>query len=254
MKWEDLKVYKPLSKESLKPSFQEFVKLIGHKLEPHGFKKKGRKLLRLTNDLIEVIDLDYRGSWSGQNEYFETNLGLVPYCWPGLVNEYYPIARREIKELDQLLKNHYRLTQEYELLADYLYRAIVKSGLPYFEKYNSTEKVLKRASDFKYKTLNGGNDIYNSHLLILFSELKQQTDRNASKILAQQIDYLERLSTNLANSKKNTELTETVAAWTSLQRAVQSKNWTALIEQFDAFETQELRKVGLKKAANTTVK
>jgi len=248
MKWEDLKVYKPLSKESLKPSFQEFVKLIGHKLEPHGFKNKGRKLLRLTNDLIEVIDLDYRGSWSGQNEYFETNLGLVPYGWLALVNEYYPIARREIKELDQSLKNHYRLTQEYELLADYLYRAIVKSGLPYFDKYNSTEKIVKRTADFKHKTLSGGNDIYNSHLLVLFSELKQRTDKNASKIIAQQIDYLEHLSIDLQNSKRNAELTETVAAWKSLQKTVQSKNWAVLNEQFDAFETQELRKVGLRKS------
>ena len=106
MIWEDLKVYKSLKKEDLKPAFRDLTKIMGQNLKEYEFKKKDRKLYRLSNDLLEVIDFDYRGSWTGQNEIFYINIGLIPLCWPGLTNEYYPVASKEIKEIDKKIKNH----------------------------------------------------------------------------------------------------------------------------------------------------
>lgn len=143
MIWEDLKVYKPLKKEELKPAFRDLTKIMGQNLKEYGFKNKDRKLYRLSNDLLEVIDFDYRGSWTGQNEFFNTNIGLTPLCWSDLTKEYYLVASKEIKEIDTKIKNHYRISEEYHLLADYLTRRIIKYVLPYLDKYNSTAKIIK---------------------------------------------------------------------------------------------------------------
>ena len=62
--FEQLKVFKSLPKEQWKSAYNELNKVIGTHLKPYGFKKKGRKHYRLTNDLLEVIDVDNRGSWN----------------------------------------------------------------------------------------------------------------------------------------------------------------------------------------------
>ena len=79
--FEKIKVFKSLPKEEWKPVYNELNKIIGTNLKQYGFKKKGRKHYRLTNDLLEVIDVDNRGSWSGAKDDIEIRIGLVPYCW-----------------------------------------------------------------------------------------------------------------------------------------------------------------------------
>ena len=243
MKWEDLKVYKPLKKEELKKSFAEMTKQIYFHLKPYGFKKKGRKFLRLSNDLVEIIDIDFRGSWSGQNEYFETNLGLVPICKEKLTEAYYPIAKTELKLLNSSIKNHYRITSEYPLLADYLGRLLIENALPYFDKFNSTKKVSKRIRDFKYKSTCGGSDIYQSHLLVLYSELKNHNTKRPLFIINQQIEFIKHLINT--SSQETGKLEKELQEWLKLLEKVNSKNWDLLDGELSKCEAKERQRLKL---------
>ena len=250
MIWEDLKVYKPLKKEDLKPAFRDLTKIVGQNLKEYSFKKKDRKMYRLSNDLLEVIDFDYRGSWTGQNEFFNTNIGLIPLCWSDLTKDYYLIASKEIKEIDTKIKNHYRISEEYDLLADYLTRRIIKNVLPYFDKYNSTAKIVKNSGGFKYKTKCGGNDIYKSNLLILFSELKQHKIKKAIKILENEIEYLTHLKTNSPDSEAQIHLETELEKWEKLKQQVINKNWNDLDLEFKQTESEEINRLKIKPVAN----
>ncbi len=250
MIWEDLKVYKPLKKEDLKTAFRDLTKILGQNLKEYGFKKKDRKLYQLSNDILEIIDFDYRGSWTGQNEFFNTNIGLVPLCWPELTKDYYLVASKEIKEIDTKIKNHYRISEEYNLLADYMTRRIVKYVLPYFDKYNSTAKIVKNTGDFKYKTKCGGNDIYKSNFLILFSELKQHKVKKAIKILDNEIEYLTHLKTNSPDSIAQSHLETELRQWETLKQQVINKNWLDLDLKFKQTERLEINRLKIKPVAN----
>jgi len=250
MAWEDLKAYRPLKKEDLKLAFKDLTNIIGMNLKEYGFERKDRKLYRLSYDLLEVIEIDYRGNWTGQNEYFKTNIGLIPLCWPGLVKDYYLVASKEIKEIDSSIKNHYRLTEEYNLLADYLTRKIVSNVLPYFNKYNSTEKVLKHYKDFKYKSVCGGNDINKSNFLILFSELKQHRIKNAIEIIDNELAYINLARTNLSDTKALIKLESEKSIWESLKSNTEGNRWNELDFQFAETEKEEIRKLKIKPVAN----
>ena len=250
MIWEDLKVYKPLKKEDLKTAFRNLTKILGHNLKEYGFKKKDRKLYRLSYDILEVIDFDYRGSWMGQDEFFTTNIGLIPLCWSDLTKDYHLVASKEIKEIDTKIKNHYRISQEYDLLADYLTRRIIKTVLPYFDKYNSTAKIIKHSRDFKYKTKCGGNDIYKSNYLILFSELKQHKIKKAIKILDNEIEYLTHLKTNSPNSNAQIHLDTELRKWETLKHQVINENWSDLDLNFKQIESEEINRLKIKPVAN----
>jgi hypothetical protein len=251
MIWEDLKVYKPLKKEDLESAFRDLTKILGQNLKEYGFKKQDRKLYRLSNDILEVIDFDYRGSWTGQNEVFDTNIGLIPLCWPNLIKDYYLIASKEIKEIDPKIKNHYRICKEYDLLADYLTKRIIKTVLPYFEKYNSTAKIVKNSGDFKYKTKSGGKDIFKSNFLILFSELKQHKNKKAIKILDNEIDYLTHLMTNSPDSKSQIHIEIELDKWKKIKQQVINKNWIDLDLAFKQTESEEIGRLKIKPVANT---
>lgn len=77
MRWEDLKVYRPLTKEELKPAFKDFTKIIADNLKPYGFYQYGRKLIAFSDDLLHIIHLDTRGSWAGVSEFFKTEVSVV---------------------------------------------------------------------------------------------------------------------------------------------------------------------------------
>ena len=55
MNWEDLKVYRPLKKEELKTAYKDFTKIIAGNLLVDGYKLKGRKLIKQSNDLFHII-------------------------------------------------------------------------------------------------------------------------------------------------------------------------------------------------------
>lgn len=136
MKWEDLKVYKPLKKEDLKNAYKEFAQIVAKNLSQYGFELKGRKLIKQSNDLFHIIHLDTRGSWMGISDSFKTEISICSICdTDTFVLNYELTASKTIEELIPKIRNHYRISQEYQLLADFITRKIVETILPYFFNY-----------------------------------------------------------------------------------------------------------------------
>lgn len=241
--FEKIKVFKSLPKEQWKPAYNELNKIIGANLKEYGFKKKGRKHYRLTNDLLEVIDIDNRGSWTGAKDDIEIRIGLVPYCWEGLTNEYYLIGSKKIEEIDKTIRKHFRISKEYLILADYLSEKLIANALPFFDKYNSTKKITSQPYIFPFYSKCGGNDIYNSQFLILFSELKQHKVNKAVEILENEIELHERL-----------ENVEIVNKWKELKELIERKEWTEIDKILAKNEQRELNKLKIKPVANTVYK
>ncbi|MNR52045.1 hypothetical protein D3C85_1718220 [compost metagenome] len=77
MNWEDLKFYKTIEKAELNDAKKSIENIIAKNLAPFGFKKFGRKLVRKSNDLIHIIHLDSRGSWSGSSNSLKTEFAIV---------------------------------------------------------------------------------------------------------------------------------------------------------------------------------
>jgi hypothetical protein len=145
MKWEDLKVYRPIEKTELTNAKKIIESIISNRLELYGFRKIGKKLIRKSNDLIHLIFLDSRGSWSGASNSLKIQVAIVSiYDLDILVNNYEPISNTFIENLKPDLKNYYQITQEYELFAQYISTKIEEIILPYFDKYTSSNDIIKK--------------------------------------------------------------------------------------------------------------
>ena len=130
--YEKITVFKNLPKEQWKSAYNELNKIIGQNLQEYGFKKKGRKHYRLTNDLLEVIDIDNRGSWTGATYNIQIRVGLVPYCWEGLSNTYYLVGSKKLEEIDKTIRKHFTISQEYLIFANYLSERIINNIVIFF--------------------------------------------------------------------------------------------------------------------------
>lgn len=232
LKFEQIKVFKSLPKEQWKPAYNELNKIIATNLKEYGFKKKGRKHYRLTNDLLEIIDVDNRGNWTGSSNDLEIRIGLVPYCWQGLTDEYYLVGSKRLEEIDKTIRKHFKISEEYLLLADYLSERIIENILPFFDKYNSTEKITSQPYIFPYFSKCGGNDIYKSQLLILFSELKQHKIVKATEILENEIEY---------GADGLNKIT-----WEKLKNLSENNEWEIIDKIFDENEKSILEKLKIK--------
>ncbi len=242
-KFEQIKVFKSLPKEQWKTAYNELNKIISENLKEYGFKKKGRKHYRLTNDLLEVIDIDNRGSWTGATDDIEIRIGLVPYCWEGLTNEYYLIGSKKIEEIDNTIRKHFRISEEYILLANYLSEKLISKALPFFEKYNSTKKITSQPYIFPLYSKCGGNDIFKSQFLILFSELKQHKANNVIEIIENEIELHEKL-----------ENIEIVNNWKKLKELIERRSWTEIDKILSKIEQIELNKLKIKRVENLPTK
>jgi hypothetical protein len=156
MNWEDLKFYKTIEKAELNDAKKSIENIIAKNLVPFGFKKFGRKLVRKSNDLIHIIHLDSRGSWSGSSNSLKTEFAIVSiYDTDIFVKNFEPISGSYIEHLKPQLKNFYQITQEFNLFAEYLTKKIIEIILPYFEKYLSSRDVIDKGIQIgKTKNLN----------------------------------------------------------------------------------------------------
>lgn len=186
MNWEDLKVYKPLKKEELKTAHKDFTKIMADNLLADGYELKGRKLVKQSTDLFHIIHLDTRGSWMGTSDSFKTEISICSvYDTDTFILNYELTASKKIEDLVPKIKNYYRVTQEYSLLADFLTRKIRESILPYFSQYKSSKDILNQLTKFK---LDNPTEITerNSNL-ILFSELANKTVIKSTEILTDRL-------------------------------------------------------------------
>ena len=238
--FEKIKVFKNLPKEQWKSAYNELNKIIALNLKEYGFKKKGRKHFRLTNDLLEIIDIDNRGSWQGSTDEIKIRIGLVPFCWEGLTNEYYLVGSKKIEEIDKSIRSHFRISQEYLILADYISERLINNILPYFDKYNSTKKIITNYKNFPYDLSHLALDSYNNHKLILFSELKQHKIKESIEILNKKTERIKDFKNN-----------EYLKKWFELRNLVENENWKSINKIITEKEQIELKKLKIKPVANT---
>lgn len=179
MKWEDLKVYRPLTKEELKPAYKDFTQIVAANLQSFGFHLVGRKLVMLSNDLFHIIHLDTRGSWMGLSEYFKTEISLVAVCDKSpFIRKWELVGAKKIEELAVGIRDNYRITKEYPLLANFLTEKIIEHVLPYFDRYDTSLKVLADRDAFEY-----GLHMSENANLVLFSELQNGINVKAEEII-----------------------------------------------------------------------
>lgn len=235
MNWEDLKVYRPLKKEELKTAYKDFTKIIADNLLVDGYELKGRKLIKQSNDLFHIIHLDTRGSWMGISDSFKTEISICSvYDTDTFILNYELTASKKIEDLVPKIRNYYRITQEYLLLADFLTRKIRESILPYFSQYKSSKDILNNLSKFK---LDNTTEITerNSNLII-YCELANKTDLKSAEIL---IDRLTKYRKINVDDKiiKHTEL---------LLDLIQKSKWEEVEKLLDDNKRQVFKKLKIK--------
>jgi hypothetical protein len=190
MKWEELKVYRPLTKDELKPAFKDFTKIIADNLGHFGFELKGRKIQRIVNDVLQTIHIDIRGSWMGTTENFRIEISVTTYCNKIFI-EGELSGIKKIEEIIPKIRNHYRVTQEYRLLADFITRQIIDNVLEYFDKFDSTQKIVKGSSQFPTNDMGQRNDT-----VIIFSELKNHMNKDSEREIDRILNHWNKHSSN----------------------------------------------------------
>jgi hypothetical protein len=235
MNWEDLKVYRPLPKEDLKAAYKDFTKIVSENLLLYGFETRGRKLIKLSNDLFHIVHLDTRGSWMGVSDSFKTEISIgTIYDTDTFVLNYELTGSKRIEEIIPKIRNYYRITEEYKLLADFITRKIRESIIPYFSQFQMSKDVLSNRGMFKIDNMSEITE-RNSNL-ILYCELANKVDVASSEILAEKLNKLQRL-----NAKDST-INEIV----ELRNLVQEKDWDKISEKLLSNKQQVLKKLKFK--------
>ncbi|MGS0527715.1 hypothetical protein ACU8V7_23550 [Zobellia nedashkovskayae] len=150
------------------------------------------------------------------------------------------MAQKKIEEIDTSIRKHFRISQEYLILADYLSERIINNILPFFDKYNSTKKIVSQSNIFPYQISHLSIN-YNNHFLILFSEIKQRKINKSIQILDKLIE-VGVLAENELEIKK----------WTEVKTLLKNKNWEATDNMLVENERRELTKLKIKPVANKT--
>jgi hypothetical protein len=235
MNWEDLKVYSPLKTEDLKSAYKDFTKIIANNLRADGFELKGKKLIKLSNDLFHIVHIDTRGSWVGTSESYKTEISICSvYDTDTFISNFELTASRKIEDLIPKIRNHYRITQEYPLLADFLTRKIRESIFPYFSQYKSSRDVLDNLTKFK---LDNVTEITERNTnLILYCALANRTSLKSSEILEDKLTKYRRIKMD-DKAVKQTEV---------LLYLIQGEKWEAVEEILDSNKRSIFNKLKIK--------
>lgn len=235
MNWEELRVYRPLKKEDLKTAYKDFTKIVADKFHQDGFVLKGRKLIRPSNDLFHIIHLDTRGSWMGTSDSFNTAISICSvFDTDTFILNHELTASRKIEDLVPKIRDHYRITEEYPLLADFLARKIREHIFPYFSHYNTSKDILNNRKNFKLDNIS--EIIERNQNLILYCELTNNIDIDSSKILTARLAKLKSINPNLP-SIKDDEL---------LFHLIQKKDWEKINEILSDKKHQIFKKLKMK--------
>ncbi|MCW3070784.1 MAG: hypothetical protein JWO44_674 [Bacteroidetes bacterium] len=233
MKWEDLQVYKPLKKEELKSVHKDFIKIIAENLSQYGFQPVGRKLIKQSHDLFHIIHIDTRGRWS-VSDNFKTEISIASiYDTDTFIKNQELTGTKKLEDLIPQIRNHYRITQEYQLLADFLTRKLVEDVLPYFGKYQSSGDILLKRQNFKMDKLTELTE--RNENLILFCALSNHNESNSSEILDKRITEI----------KKNYPTSPELPEQEVLRDKIKAQDWINIDEQLRENKTAIFKKLKL---------
>lgn len=230
-----LKSIQTIKEGRIKNSVQDFTKIVAENLLQDGFELKGRKLFKQSNDLFHIVHLDTRGSWTGISDSFKTEISICSvYDTETFILNYELTASRKIEDLVPNIRNYYRITQEYPLLADFLTRKIREKVLPYFSQYKTSKDILNNRKKFKLDNVSEITE-RNSNL-ILYCELTNKIDKVSSEILSTRLARLRNLK-NVDSSIKEAD---------DLLHLIQDKNWEKINEILIDNKRQVLKKLKIK--------
>jgi|SRR5690606_31565922 len=213
MKWEDLKVYKTINKDELKLAKKEIEKIVFSNLSHFGFKKYRRELIRSSNDIFHIIQLDTRGSWMGASMSLKTKIGIVSiYDTDFFINNDELTGCKKLEQIIPTIKNYYQITQEYELFADFISRKLVEDIIPYFNQFENSKDILLKSENFKVDNLTEVSE--RNQNLVLYCRLANHQNEEVLDILEKKIQLAIRLNQQ-----------EKVTCIESLIKEIQTSNW-----------------------------
>ena len=143
-------------------------------------------------------------------------------------------ASRKIEDLVPNIRNYYRITKEYPLLADFLTRKIREKVLPYFSQYKTSKDILNNRKKFKLDNVSEITE-RNSNL-ILYCEITNKIDKVSSEILSTRLARLRNLK-NVDSSIKEAD---------DLLHLIQDKNWEKINEILIDNKRQVFKKLKIK--------
>jgi hypothetical protein len=234
MTWEDLKVYRPLTKEELKPAFKDFTKIIAENLGHFGFKLKGRKIQRIANDVLQTIHIDTRGSWTGISDNYKIEVSVAPLCNNFFINGELSGTKR-IEDLIPKIRNHSRITQEYKLLADFMTRQIIDKVLDYFDLFNSTQKIIQNPEQFPTGDMGQRNEG-----VIIFSALKNHDSKSAEKKIDKILNHWGKFS-----ETTNGYFSDYLNDLRFFAKKIKEKDWNSIDRKLTEDEEKVLKKLKL---------
>jgi len=139
-----------------------------------------------------------------------------------------------IQNLIPKIKNYYRITEEYALLADFLVRKIRESILPYFSQFRNSKDILNCPVQFKLDNLSEMTE--RNENLILYCELANNIDVVSSKILNEHLSKLKKIDASLPKIKE----------YESTLNLILEKNWNRIDEILADNKQKILKKLKIK--------
>ena len=225
MMWENLKVYEPLPKSELVIVKKEIIKIIAERLDPFGFKLYGRKLIKLSDDIVYIIHLDTRGSWSGVSCSLKTEISIVSiFDKEILVKGYEHFQKKYIQDIISNLRNYYQITAEYVLFADYISRKLIEYIIPYFNRYKDSKEIINCSDKF----------ILDNQNLLLYSELVNHENNYSKGIITKKVNFMKGLKSNDMD-----ELFES----TKLKKEIEESNWDEIDKMLNNNKIEVLKKL-----------
>lgn len=234
MKWEDLKVYKTINKDELKLAKKEIEKIVFSNLSHFGFKKYRKVLIRSSNDIFYIIQLDTRGSWMGASMSLKTKIGIVSiYDTDFFINNNELTGCKKLEQIIPTIKNYYQITQEYELFADFISRKLIENIIPYFNQFENSKDILLKSENFKVDNLTELSE--RNQNLILYCRLANHQNEEVLDILEKKIQLAIKLNQQ-----------EKVMCIESLIKEIQTSNWENIDKILQGNKERVLDKLKLK--------
>lgn len=237
--WKKLEVYRPLQAEEISPSFKKFAHYISNELFKENFKLKEsktvKKFYRFSEDFEQAV---YFETLSSKTD-FRIKIAIKPLSSDPVI----PYWILEAFEISAGFKRSYPLTQEYSLLAGHLVEETRKSLIPFFDQYDSYQKVVLHHQDLlKHYRTNGSETIpefVSADLLFYDSSFKVRDialfNQSHAKFLKRELGVYERFKDDPAAGK---EIADRIEAFKQLQ----------LIFNDDKRYQQEIKKLNQKSA------
>jgi hypothetical protein len=219
--WKKLEVYRPLLPKEVSGSFKKFANSLLGKLIADNFKlKETNTVKRFYRFNAHVEQAIYFETLKSKTD-FRIKIAVKPlFSDPGV-----PYWILEAFELSSDFKISYPLTQEYLLLAEHLIEKINKHLLPFFDKYQSFEKIVFQHEELlkHYHMTYGENNpgILPADHLIYDSSFRVRNldlfNKYHTKFLNRELEIYERLK---EDERNRLEISERIEQLDSLKEII----------------------------------